>query len=152
VTDTNDADDYDADDSSTPDEETDGGISIDVGDSVESEGLSDRESAALERVRTVADLMDEAVTIPKTDTKIGLDSIVGLMPVSGDLVTGAVSLYIVAEAARVGVPRGTLLKMLANVAIDVGVGSIPVIGDIFDVFFKSNQRNADALERYLTGQ
>jgi hypothetical protein len=124
---------------------------VDAAEDVDADSLSASESAALERVRTVANAMDQAVEIPGTNTAIGLDSIVGLFPVSGDLITGAVSLYIVAEAARLGISRGTLLKMLANVAVDVGVGSIPVLGDIFDVFFKSNQRNADLLERALTG-
>lgn len=111
-----------------------------------------QEENALRRVRFVADVMDDAVTIPVVNKGIGLDSIVGLMPVSGDLVTAVVSLYTVAEAARAGADRNVVGKMLFNIVVDVVVGSIPVLGDVFDVFWKSNVRNAELFEEYLTGQ
>jgi hypothetical protein len=119
---------------------------------VSTDELSAQEESALRRVRFLADLMDEAVTIPGTNKGIGLDSLVGLLPVSGDLVTGAVSLYTVAEAARAGADKGVIAKMLFNIVVDVGVGSIPVLGDVFDVFWKSNVKNADLFEKHLTGQ
>ncbi|MDS0298516.1 DUF4112 domain-containing protein [Halogeometricum sp. S1BR25-6] len=115
-------------------------------------GLSPEEEGALRRVRLLADLMDDAVTIPGTNKGIGLDSLIGLVPVSGDIVTAAVSLYTVGEAVRAGADSGIIKKMLFNIAVDLGVGSIPVLGDIFDIFWKSNVRNAELLEEHLTGR
>ncbi|MDS0293110.1 DUF4112 domain-containing protein [Halogeometricum luteum] len=114
--------------------------------------LSPQEEGALRRVRLLADLMDDAVTIPGTDKSVGLDSLIGLVPVSGDIVTAAVSLYTVGEAIRADANRDIVGKMLFNIAVDLGVGSIPILGDIFDVFWKSNVRNAELLEEHLTGQ
>jgi hypothetical protein len=129
-------------------------VSLDdaLDEEIATEGLSTSEERALRRVKFVAQLMDDAVTIPGTNKGIGLDSLVGLLPVSGDIVTGAVSLYGVAEAIRAGADRGVVAKMLFNIVVDVGVGSIPVLGDVFDVFWKSNVKNADLFEKHLTGQ
>lgn len=101
----------------------------------------------LKRAQRVATLLDDAVTIPGVDVKVGLDSIVGLLPISGDIAAAVCSLYIVAEAARNGVAKRTLARMLFNIAVDVGVGSVPVVGDIFDVFWKANRRNVELFER-----
>ena len=107
------------------------------------------DEAALRRVRTVARLMDEAVSVPKTNIRVGLDPILGVLPGAGDLLSAAVSLYIVAEAAYMGVPLTTVVKMLGNVAVDVAIGSIPVVGDIFDVFWKANVWNVEHIEEFL---
>lgn len=123
-----------------------------VPSSVSESGLSPKEEGALRRVRFLADLMDDAVTIPGTNKGIGLDAVVGLVPVSGDIVTAAISLYTVGEAVRVGAEPKVIGKMLLNIALDLGVGSVPVLGDIFDALFKSNVRNADLLEQHLTGR
>lgn len=101
----------------------------------------------LRRARRVATLLDDAVTIPGLGIRIGLDSIVGLLPVSGDVAAGICSLYIVVEAVRCGVPRTVVARMLFNVAVDTVVGSVPVVGDLFDVFWKANRRNVDLFER-----
>ncbi|QIB73795.1 DUF4112 domain-containing protein [Halogeometricum borinquense] len=114
--------------------------------------LSTRETHALRRVRFLAKIMDEAVTIPGTNVGIGLDSVVGLLPVSGDLVTAAISLYAVGEAVRLGADRHVIGRMLFNVAIDFGVGSVPVLGDVFDAVWKSNVRNANLLEKHLNSR
>ena len=106
------------------------------------------ESAALSRVRTISYLLDDSLPLPGTDRRIGLDPLIGLVPVAGDTVTVALSLYIVAEGANLGVPRDVLTRMLLNVAIDAGIGFIPVIGDIFDATWKANQRNVDLIERH----
>jgi hypothetical protein len=111
--------------------------------------LTRREEAALDRVRKTADILDEAVTIPGTNIDVGLDPLLGLLPVSGDLAAGTISLYIVAEAARIGVPREKLVRMLLNVGIDVGVGSIPVAGTVLDAFWKANERNVSLIEEHL---
>ena len=105
--------------------------------------------AALTRVRTVADLLDNALRIPGTDIRIGLDPLVGLIPGFGDLVGGVASAYIILEAARAGAPMSLLLRMLGNVGIDSVVGAFPVAGDLFDVAWKSNARNVRLLERHL---
>lgn len=97
--------------------------------------------AAVKRMQFVATALDDAVEIPGTTVKIGLDPILGLLPGAGDLAAGALSLYIVAESARLGVTMTTLVHMLANIALDVGVGSVPYVGDAFDVVWKANKRN-----------
>jgi len=94
-------------------------------------------------------VLDEAIRVPGTDFRIGIDPIVGLMPGVGDLLGGAASLYIILEAARTGAPTSVLVRMAANVAIDTLVGAIPVLGDVFDFGWKSNTRNARLLARHL---
>ena len=113
------------------------------------EALDQADEAALRRVRTVAGLMDEAVRVPGTDYKVGLDPILGIVPGGGDLVSAGVSLYIVAEAAYLGVPLSTLVKMLGTVTVDVVGGSVPVLGTLFDAYWKSNKWNVATLEEYL---
>lgn len=85
--------------------------------------------------------MDGAVRIPGTSIRLGLDSLIGLLPGGGDLATGLVAAYVVYEARRLGASKGTLARMVANVGVDVLVGAIPVLGDVFDVAFKANERN-----------
>ena len=107
------------------------------------------EEETLERCRTVAAALDDAVPIPGTDRRVGLDSVLGLLPVAGDAVAAAASSYIVLEAARLGAPRSTLARMTFNVALDFGIGSIPILGDLFDAVFKANRKNVELLERHL---
>jgi hypothetical protein len=109
------------------------------------------ESAALDRVRFVAHLFDDAVPIPGTSWRIGIDPILGLLPVAGDAVTGLASLYVVFEAIRLGAPRDTVVRMLLNVLLDATVGSVPVVGDLFDAAWKANARNVALLERHVEG-
>lgn len=97
--------------------------------------------AAIRRMRTVARLFDDAVRVPGTDFSIGIDPILGALPVAGDVVSAGFSLYIVLESARLGVSFKTLLKMLATITVDTTVGSVPVLGTIFDSFWKANQWN-----------
>ncbi|MGQ3410998.1 DUF4112 domain-containing protein [Natrinema sp. LN54] len=99
------------------------------------------DEAAIKRMQTVARILDEGVRLPGTDFKFGIDPIVGILPGAGDTVTGVVSLYIVAEAARMGVSQSTLLRMLANIGVDTIGGSVPVLGVVFDAFWKSNKWN-----------
>lgn len=110
------------------------------------------DQAAVDRMRLVARLLDDAFRIPGTDYRIGLDPIASVAPVAGDVATGVVSLYIVAESARLGVSYKTLVKMLINVSIDVGGGSIPFVGPIFDAAWKSNVRNVELLVEELQAQ
>jgi hypothetical protein len=99
--------------------------------------------AAVGRMRFVARVLDDSIRIPGTDVRIGLDPLLGVLPVAGDVASGVLSLYIVAESARLGVPYTTLVRMLAHIAIDVAGGSIPIVGDIFDAAWKANTRNLD---------
>ncbi|CAN5151191.1 hypothetical protein BH10PSE7_BH10PSE7_40660 [soil metagenome] len=108
----------------------------------------DRERT-IRRLRRIARIMDTALRIPGTRIRFGADSVVGLLPGIGDLMTLGVSLYAVCEAYRIGIPRGVLLKMMANVAIDTGLGAVPLVGDVFDLFFKSNTRNLHLLLDHL---
>jgi hypothetical protein len=104
------------------------------------------EPPAMDRIRTVSRLLDEAFEVPLIDYKIGLDPILGILPAGGDAVAAAVSLYIVAEGARMGASTDTVLKMVLNVAVDAVIGSIPVLGTIFDAVWKANERNVALLE------
>ncbi|TWA26212.1 uncharacterized protein DUF4112 [Sinorhizobium medicae] len=95
----------------------------------------------LRRIRGLARLMDTALGIPGTRIRLGADSVLGLIPGVGDFAAAAVSLIIVNEARRLGVPNDKLAKMLVNVGFDTVAGSVPLLGDVFDVYFKSNRRN-----------
>ncbi|MEW9612642.1 DUF4112 domain-containing protein [Shinella sp. S4-D37] len=97
----------------------------------------------IRRMRGLARLLDTAVRIPGTRISFGADSVLGLIPGIGDFATAAISLVIVNEARRLGVPNDKLVKMLINVGFDAAAGSVPVVGDVFDVYFKSNRRNFD---------
>jgi Domain of unknown function (DUF4112) len=106
----------------------------------------------LKRIERLAKLMDTAWGIPFTKWRFGVDSVVGLVPGAGDLVNLGVSVYTLMLAHRLGAPNALLLKMAANSGIDFGLGSVPVLGDIFDMFFKSNTRNLKMLTEFLSTQ
>ena len=103
----------------------------------------------LARLRRISKLLDNAIAIPGTKFRFGLDPILGLLPGGGDTITGGISAYIVVEAARMGVPREILGKMVGNILIDSFAGTIPVVGDLFDVGWKSNVKNIELLEKHL---
>ena len=103
----------------------------------------------LTRVRTLARVLDSAVPIPGTSMRFGLDPILGLVPGLGDLAGAALSGYIVLAGIRMGVSRTGVIRMLANVAIDTFVGSVPLLGDLFDAGWKSNNRNVALIERHM---
>ncbi len=98
-------------------------------------------AAALRRMDRVASLFDDGVKLPVVGVRVGIDPLVGLLPVAGDTIAAVVSLYLVVEAARLGVRKRTLVRMLLNVGVDFAVGSVPLVGDLFDVFWKANRRN-----------
>jgi hypothetical protein len=103
----------------------------------------------MERLRRVGWLLDNSIPIPGTRYRLGIDQIIGLVPGIGDLIGGFLSLYIILEAARMGVPRGVLARMGWNVAVDTLVGEVPILGDLFDIGFKANIRNLALLDGYL---
>lgn len=103
---------------------------------------------ARSRVHRLAWLMDKSIRLPG-GFRIGIDGLVGLVPVIGDLAASGASFYIVAQAAHAGVPAGVLARMVLNVALDAVIGAIPVLGDVFDVAFKANMRNVRLMDAYL---
>ncbi|MBD2102450.1 DUF4112 domain-containing protein [Leptolyngbya sp. FACHB-261] len=105
--------------------------------------------ATLNRIRRLSRLMDTAIGIPGTRFRIGWDPIMGLIPGAGDLISTGFSAYIIFLAARFGLPRETMAKMIFNVGLEAVVGSVPLVGDLFDATYKSNIRNLALLERHL---
>lgn len=102
-------------------------------------------------VDRLARLMDSAITLPIIG-KVGLDAVLGLVPVVGDLAGTAVSLTLIARTLRYGPPTALVSKMLANVAVDLVLGSIPFVGFLADIWFKSNDRNAELMRQYLSSR
>jgi len=101
------------------------------------------------RLDALATLLDTAILIPGTDIRFGLDALIGLVPGIGDAITTAMSLFIVHEAKQLGAPGHVIARMVANVAFDGIVGAVPVIGDAFDVMWRSNKRNMRLLYAWL---
>jgi hypothetical protein len=104
---------------------------------------------SVERLRTLARLLDSAIPVPGTQYRFGIDAIIGLVPGIGDAISAMFSMFIVFQAARLGVSRATLMRMLGNVALDTIVGEVPLLGDLFDAGWKSNNRNIALLESHL---
>jgi hypothetical protein len=113
------------------------------------EAITTLDPVRVERLRRLAVLLDDSIPIPGTRYRIGLESLLGLIPGAGDLAGGAFSLYILLQAARMGVPRSLLARMGWNLAVDVAAGAVPLLGDLFDAGFKANLRNLALLERHL---
>ncbi|WP_197426117.1 DUF4112 domain-containing protein [Erythrobacter sp. CCH5-A1] len=103
------------------------------------------------RARTVMleRLLERSFTIPGVNMPVGLDAIIGLVPVLGDVVTTAMGAYIVWEAKNLGLPKWKLARMGANVLFDTAIGAIPVVGDAADLVFRSNSKNLKILMRHL---
>ena len=105
--------------------------------------------AAVRRMQTVANLLDTAFVFPGTKQRFGIDAIIGLVPGLGDVLTTILSSYIIWEARNLGVSRFALARMVTNLGIHAAVGAIPVMGDLFDAFFRVNQRNMKILRSQL---
>lgn len=103
----------------------------------------------LKRLQKLSKMLDEMILIPGTNTGVGLDSLVGLLPVGGDFVGLIFSGYIIMEASNMGVPKSILRKMVFNVIVDFFIGVFPVFGDFFDCVWKANIYNVQLLEEYL---
>lgn len=101
------------------------------------------------RARSIARLLDTAFRVPGTNIRFGLDGILGLIPGVGDVAGAALSGYVILTAARAGAPNILLARMLANVGLDALVGAVPLLGDLFDVAFRANVRNAALLDGWL---
>jgi hypothetical protein len=101
------------------------------------------------RLEGLARLMDGAVVLPGTNTRLGLDVITGLVPVAGDVISGVISSYLIWEARQLGAPKWLIARMMANTLLDTTVGAIPVLGDAFDVMFRANMKNMALLRRHM---
>src|SRR5262249_10279385 len=106
----------------------------------------------LARLEAVAKLLDVAFILPGTKIRYGIDGIIGLIPVIGDLIATAFSLWLVREARALGAPWHVTARMLENVAVQGVAGAVPVAGDAFDILFRANMRNARLLRRWLDRQ
>jgi hypothetical protein len=104
------------------------------------------------RIEAIAKLLDVAFVLPGTNIRYGIDGLIGLIPVVGDIITTAISLWLVREARALGAPWYLTARMLGNVAVDGVVGIVPFAGDAFDVMFRANMRNVRLLRRWLDKQ
>ena len=107
------------------------------------------QAASLRRLRRISHLLDNAIPIPGTKYRIGLDPILGLIPGGGDLISSIFAGYVVFKSAQMGVPQETLVKMAANIVFDTVAGTVPVAGDLLDVAWKANVKNIELLDAHL---
>ncbi len=117
-------------------------------DEVRQTSVEPAEERVVERLRSLVRLMDEAIAIPGTGIRIGLDGLIGLIPGIGDAAGAIVSAYLVLASIRLGVGVPIAARMLLNVGIDALVGLVPLLGDLFDIGWKANRRNLNLLEAW----
>jgi Domain of unknown function (DUF4112) len=98
-------------------------------------------------IEFLASLLDDRFTIPGTNIRFGLDAVIGLIPGVGDAISATLSSYLIWRAHQLGASKLTLLRMAGNVAVDTVMGSVPLLGDVLDVKFRSNRRNLELLRR-----
>ena len=106
-------------------------------------------SQSVVRLEGLARLMDGAFVLPGTNIRVGLDVIIGMVPVAGDVVSGVISSYMIWEARQLGAPKWLIARMMANPLLDTTVGAIPILGDAFDVMFRGNMKNMALLRRHM---
>jgi hypothetical protein len=111
--------------------------------------LGNDPAAIRQRVEALEKVLERSFNVPGTKRPVGLDAVVGLIPVAGDLISAALGLYLVWEARNLGMSKFRLARMLANVGFDTAVGAIPVAGDLFDFVFRSNSKNLKLIRRHL---
>lgn len=101
------------------------------------------------RIEMMERLLENAMVVPGTGFRVGLDAILGVIPVVGDLISAAMGAWIVWEARNLGMSKWQLLRMGANVGVDTAIGAIPLVGDAFDLVFRSNSRNLRIIRKHL---
>ncbi|RVQ69837.1 DUF4112 domain-containing protein [Croceicoccus ponticola] len=111
--------------------------------------LGNHPAAIRQRIETMEALLERSLTVPGTSYRIGLDAIAGLVPVVGDLVTAAMGAYIIWEARNLGMPKWKLWRMAGNLGFDTAIGAIPLVGDAFDMLFRSNTKNLKIIRKHL---
>jgi hypothetical protein len=116
---------------------------------IQHQSKQERLLAHLERARSLARWLDDLVSVPGTRFRVGLDPLFSLVPVAGDGVSALFSGYLIVVGARLGVPPAVIAQMVLNVGLDLLVGIVPVLGDLFDMVWKSNRRNLALLERFV---
>ena len=116
---------------------------------VEVPGLGTGPADILQRIEWMERLLEGAFVIPGTNRRVGLDAIIGLLPVAGDAITAAMGAWIVFEARLLGVPKWQLVRMSANVAFDFALGAVPLLGDTLDFLFRSNSINLKIIRRHI---
>lgn len=121
-----------------------------VAGEVVGETRSERFRAFERRYAAVSRVLDDLVPVPGTSQRVGLDPVIGLVPWVGDLISAGVGLWLIAEAARFKIPTVVLARMLLNTLVDLAVGAIPILGDIFDVVSRSNSRNLALFRLHAT--
>jgi hypothetical protein len=102
-----------------------------------------------QRVTAIEKLLERSFTIPGTRQTVGLDALIGLIPVGGDVIAAAMGLYMIWEARNIGMSRGAMVRMVGNVGFDWLIGLIPGVGDVADFFYRSNSRNLKIIKRHL---
>lgn len=103
----------------------------------------------LARLDGLASILDSAVRVPGTDIRIGVDALIGLVPIVGDLASKLISTYLIMEARRLGASRWLIARMAANTTLDAIVGVVPVVGDAFDIMYRANERNIRLLKGHI---
>lgn len=112
-------------------------------------GMGSDPQSVRQRVELMEKLLERAFTLPGTRQRIGLDAVIGLVPVLGDIVTAAMGAWIVWEAKNLGMSRWQIARMSANVGVDTVIGAVPFVGDLFDLAFRSNSRNLKIIRKHL---
>lgn len=102
-----------------------------------------------QRIEALEKLLENSIAIPGLSRKVGLDAVIGLVPVAGDIVAAGLGLYLVWEARNLGMSKWHLARMATNVGFDTLIGSVPLAGDVFDFVFRSNSRNLRIVRKYL---
>lgn len=110
---------------------------------------AERKRRARERLITLTRLMDSAIDVPVLRTTVGLDALLGVVPVAGDLLSAAVGVYLISQARELGASRWLQAKMAGNLVLDAAVGAVPLAGDVFDVYFRAHRRNLKLLQQHL---
>ena len=100
-------------------------------------------------MQAIAELLDGQFKLPGTDIEFGLDALIGLVPGIGDLVSGGISIWLIREAQRLGAPKWLIARMAWNVMVDVSIGAVPLVGDVFDAAWKANRKNMELLNRHF---
>jgi hypothetical protein len=110
-----------------------------------------RREASFRRLRHIAKLLDSSIVIPGIGVRIGADAILGLVPGIGDAAMGVIGAWLILEAHRLGAPKTAIARMIGNLVMDTAIGAIPLVGDIWDFFFRSNDRNMQILAKHVGG-
>ena len=110
---------------------------------------AERKRRARERLIALSRLLDSAVEVPILRTRVGLDALLGVVPVAGDLLSAAIGVYLVAQARELGASRWLQARMIGNLVVDAALGVVPVAGDVADIYFKAHLRNLRLLQKEL---